>query len=274
MTTGTTLTAMTMTKISLVIALLCAGNPISANVSLPKIFGDNMVLQRNVPVPVWGWADANEKIEVRFNHQVKTVKAGKDGKWLLYLDPENAGGPYTLIIKGKNLVQVNNVLVGEVWICSGQSNMEWTVGQSMNAKEEIEDADIPFIRHIKISKTISSLPNDDFASGTWEVCDSSTVADFTGLGYFFARRIYDELKIPVGLINASWGGTNIETWISREAFESSDEFKEMIAAMPRINLDSLSKLNVQASELRIEKLQSVKLKDLNADLFKEPSFDD
>jgi len=134
MTTGTTLTAMTMTKISLVIALLCAGNPISANVSLPKIFGDNMVLQRNVPVPVWGWADANEKIEVRFNHQVKTVKAGKDGKWLLYLDPENAGGPYTLIIKGKNLVQVNNVLVGEVWICSGQSNMEWTVGQFNECK--------------------------------------------------------------------------------------------------------------------------------------------
>ena len=265
---------MSMKKISLVIALLCAGIPISANVSLPKIFGDNMVLQRNAPVPVWGWADANEKIEVRFNNQVKTVKAGKDGKWILYLDPENAGGPYTLIIKGKNLVQINNVLVGEVWICSGQSNMEWTVGQSMNAKEEIEDADIPFIRHIKIPKTISSLPNDDFTSGTWEVCDSSTVADFTGIGYFFARRIYDELKIPVGLINASWGGTNIETWISREAFESSDEFKEMIAAMPRINLDSLSKLNVQASELRIEKLQSVKFKDLNTDLFKEVSFND
>ena len=265
---------MTMKKISFVIGLLCAGIPISANVSLPKIFGDNMVLQRHVPVPVWGWADANEKIEVRFNNQVKTAKAGKDGKWILHLEPENAGGPYTLIIKGKNLVQINNVLVGEVWICSGQSNMEWTVGQSMNAKEEIENANIPFIRHIKISKTISSLPNDDLTSGTWEVCDSSTVADFTGIGYFFARRIYDELKIPVGLINASWGGTNIETWISREAFENSDEFKEMIAAMPRINLDSLSKLNVQASELRIEKLQSVKFKDLNADLFKEASFDD
>ena len=274
MTTGKTLTAMTMKKISFVIGLLCAGMPISANVSLPKIFGDNMVLQRNIPVPVWGWADANEKIEVRFNNQVQTVKAGKDGKWILHLEPENAGGPYTLIIKGKNLIQINNVLVGEVWICSGQSNMEWTVGQSMNAKEETERADIPFIRHIKISKTISSLPEDDFTSGTWEVCDSSTVADFTGIGYFFARRIYDELKIPVGLINASWGGTNIETWISREAFENSDEFKEMIAAMPRINLDSLSKLNVQASELRIEKLQSVKFKDLNADLFKEASFDD
>lgn len=263
-----------MKKMTLLIALLCAGISVSANVSLPRIFGDNMVLQRNVPVPVWGWADANEKIEVRFNNQVKTVKAGKDGRWTLRLDPENAGGPYTLIIKGKNLIQITNVLVGEVWICSGQSNMEWTVGQSMNAKEEIEDAGIPFIRHIKISKTISSLPNDDFTSGTWEVCDSSTVADFTGVGYFFARRIYDELKIPVGLINASWGGTNIETWISREAFESSDEFKEMIAAMPKINLDSLSKLNVQASELRIEKLQSVKFKDLNADLFKEASFDD
>ncbi len=248
--------------------------PLHAKIVMPKIFADNMVLQRNVLIPVWGWADANEKVEVKFNNQVKTAKADKNGKWIIRLNAENAGGPYELTIKGGNTILIKNVLVGEVWLCSGQSNMEWTVGQSNNAKQEIAGANNPFIRHIKITKEISSLPNKDFAAGSWEVCDSSTVGSFTGVGYFFAKRIYDSLKIPVGLINSSWGGTNVETWISREAYESSDEFKEMIAGMPRMNLDSLSKLKVKGSELRIETLQGTKLKDINTSLFKEISFDD
>lgn len=248
--------------------------PLHAKIVMPKIFADNMVLQRNVLIPVWGWANANEKVEVKFNNQVKTAKADKNGKWIIRLNAENAGGPYELTIKGGNTILIKNVLVGEVWLCSGQSNMEWTVGQSNNAKQEIAGANNPFIRHIKITKEISSLPNKDFAAGSWEVCDSSTVGSFTGVGYFFAKRIYDSLKIPVGLINSSWGGTNVETWISREAYESSDEFKEMIAGMPRMNLDSLSKLKVRGSELRIETLQGTKLKDINTSLFKEISFDD
>ncbi len=264
-----------MKKICLLLTLLlsvCVN--LSAKVILSGIFSDNMVLQRNVLIPVWGWADAGEKIEVRFNKQAKSVKADKNGKWMIKLDIESAGGPYDLIIKGKNSIQIKNVLVGEVWICSGQSNMEWTVGQSMNAKNEIAMANNDFIRHIKIAKEIGSLPNKDISSGSWEVCDSTTVGTFSGIGYFFAKNIYNELKIPVGLINSSWGGTNIETWISREGFESSDEFKEMIAGMPRINLDSLSKLKVKSSELRIETLQGTKLKDMNTGLFNQVSFDD
>lgn len=248
--------------------------PLQAKVVLPEIFSDNMVLQRNVLIPVWGWADANESIEVKFHNQVKFAKAGKDGKWSLNLEAENAGGPYELIVKGQNTIEIKNVLVGEVWICSGQSNMEWTVGLSMNAKKEIAEANNSLIRHIKITKDVNSLPNKDFTGGSWEVCDSTTVANFSGVGYFFAKNIYNELRIPVGLINSSWGGTNIETWISREGFEGSDEFKEMIADMPRMNLDSLSKLKVRGSESRIETLQGTKLKDLNTDLFKEFSFDD
>lgn len=245
-----------------------------AKIILPKIFSDNMVLQRNGLIPVWGWADANEKIEVRFNNQVKSVKAGKNGKWLIRLDAENAGGPYDMTIKGKNTVQIKNILVGEVWLCSGQSNMEWTVGQSMNAKQEITAANNPFIRHIKIQRDISSLPQNDINAGNWQICDSATVANFTGVGYFFAKILYNELKIPVGLINSSWGGTNIETWISREAFENSDEFKEMIAGMPKIDLDSLSKLKVKGSVLRIEALQGTKMEGMNTSQFREPSFDD
>ena len=245
-----------------------------AKVILPKIFSDNMVLQRNGLIPIWGWADANEKIEVRFNNQVKSVKAGKNGKWLIRLDAENAGGPYDMTIKGKNTVQIRNILVGEVWLCSGQSNMEWTVGQSMNAKQEISAANNPFIRHIKIQRDISSLPQNDINAGDWQICDSTTVANFTGVGYFFAKNLYNELKIPVGLINSSWGGTNIETWISREAFENSDEFKEMIAGMPKIDLDSLSKLKVKGSVMRIEALQGTKMEGMNTSQFRELSFDD
>jgi|CXWL01.1.fsa_nt_gi sialate O-acetylesterase len=261
-------------KYLLLIILLNICVSLNAKVILPKIFADNMVLQRNVLIPVWGWADANEKIEIRFNNQVKSVKADKNGKWMIRLNAENAGGPYELTIKGKNTILIKNVLVGEVWLCSGQSNMEWTVGQSMNAKQEIAGANNPFIRHIKIPHTISSLPEADFTTDGWNECDSTTVGEFTGIGYFFAKRIYDSLKIPIGLINDCWGGTNIETWISREGFESSDEFKEMIAGMPVINLDSLSKLKIRGSELRIEALQGTKFKDLNASLFKDVSFDD
>jgi sialate O-acetylesterase len=263
-----------MKKYFLIIALCIGSIAVSANVTLPGIFSDNMVLQRNTLIPVWGWADANEKVEVKFNSQTKTVKADKKGKWMVRLYAETAGGPYELTVKGKNIIQIKNILVGEVWLCSGQSNMEWSVGQSVNAKKEIASANNPFIRHIKIIHTISSLPEPDFKTLGWKVCDSTTVADFSGVAYFFAKNIYDSLKIPVGLINDCWGGTNIETWISREGFESSDEFKEMIAGMPKVNLDSLSKIKVHASELRIEALQGKKMKDLKPDIFNQLSFDD
>ncbi|MBL0356642.1 MAG: hypothetical protein IPP72_06970 [Chitinophagaceae bacterium] len=254
--------------------MFCISISVFANVKLPVIFSDNMVLQRNTLIPVWGWADANEKIQVQFNHQTKTIRADKNGKWKVRLDAEPAGGPYELSINGKNSILIKNVLVGEVWLCSGQSNMEWTVGLSNNAKKEIATADNPFIRHIKVLHAISSLSETELIADEWKVCDSTSVASFSGIGYFFARNIYDSLKIPIGLINDSWGGTNIETWISREGFESSDEFKEMISGMPRINLDSLSKVKVRASELRIEVLQGTKLKDLNTNLFNQLSFDD
>lgn len=248
---------------------------VPAKVVLPKIFANNMVLQRNTPIPVWGTAKANEKIEIRFNKQIKKTKADKNGKWTIRLDKETAGGPYILTIKGKNTVQIKNVLVGEVWLCTGQSNMEWSVAQSNDAKKEMASANNPMIRHIKIDKEVNSLPQNSVNSNkSWQVCDSTTVGDFTAIGYFFAKNLYNELKIPIGLINASWGGTNIETWISREGFESSDEFKEMIAGMPKVNLDSLSKLKVKGFDKRIEALQGGKINPAAASAYKESGFDD
>lgn len=254
--------------------LLCAFFSVQANVTLPTFFSDNMVLQRNVQIPVWGLADANEKVEVKFHNQVKTTRANKNGKWMVSMDIELAGGPYELIIKGKNEVIIRNVLVGEVWLCSGQSNMEWTVGLSMNAQNEIATANYPLIRHIKIQHAIGSLPVSAVKSDGWKVCDPATVSTFSGIGYFFARNLFNELNVPVGLINSSWGGTNIETWISREGFEGSEEFKEMIAGMPRIDLDSLSKGRVMAVQGRIEVLQGAKLNGMNTTLFNQSSFDD
>lgn len=255
--------------------LLMVCSSLDATIVLPKFFSDNMVLQRNRAIPVWGMADANEKLTIRFHNQVKYTKAGKDGKWMIQLDTETAGGPYILSIKGKNSgVEIANVLVGEVWICSGQSNMEWTVVNSLNAKKEIEESGNDFIRHIKVARDINSLPNKDITAGNWQVSSPATAGDFTALGYFFAKKLYNELKIPIGLINASWGGTNIETWISRKGFESSDAFKEMIAGMPQVNLDSLSKVKVKGTVARIEKLQGTKLNSLETALFKEVSFND
>lgn len=245
-----------------------------ANVRLPKIFADDMVLQRNKLIPIWGWADANEKIEIKFNNQIKRTKADKNGKWTLRLDSENAGGPYELSVKGKNKIIIKNVLVGEVWICSGQSNMEFRVSQAENAEQEIKNANFPSIRQFTVSRDLNSLPKDDVKAGKWEVCNRSTVGNFTAVGFFFAKKIWEELKIPIGLIHTSWGATNSETWTSREGFESSDEFKEMIAGMPNVNLDSISKVSIKPVIKRVETLQGSKINPAIVGKYKELAFDD
>ena len=245
-----------------------------ANVSLPKIFGDNMVLQRNKPIPVWGWADANEKITVQFNRQIKSVKADKSGRWMIKLDNESAGGPYQLIVKGKNAITISDVLVGEVWVCSGQSNMEFAVRSVINADKEIAAANYPLIHHFTVPKNISSMPKDDVTGGEWKVCSPETAGDFTAVGYFFARELYRELKIPVGLINTSWGGTHSETWTSRKAFENSGEFKNMIAAMPSLNLDSVVKVKNELMKKRIETIQGSFEKFTDVESWKNIAYDD
>ena len=261
----------------LLLLLTFSVTQIFANVSLPKIFGDNMVLQRNRSIPVWGWADANEKINVKFNHQTKSVTADNNGNWKINLDKENAGGPYQLIVQGNNTVTFNNVLVGEVWVCSGQSNMEMPIegwGKVNNYEQEIAAANYPEIRHIKIPNTVNTIPQKDISNGEWKICSPATAGDFTAAGYFFARELYNQLHVPIGLINTSWGGTMIETWISREAFENSDEFKDMIAQMPQLNVDSLTKAKKEVSEKKIETLQGSLPAQGEADSWKNADIDD
>ncbi|MEQ8552539.1 MAG: sialate O-acetylesterase [Cyclobacteriaceae bacterium] len=261
-------------KIHITILLLVVSMCANANVKLPLLFNDGIVLQRNKPIPVWGWADAGEKIEIRLNNQVVKTKTGKDGKWMIHLNPEKAGGPYKMTVKGLNTIVVNDVLIGEVWICSGQSNMEFTVSNVMNAKEEISGADYPLIRQFLVEKEVSGVPKEDFKGGKWEACNATTVGGFTAVGYFFAKKLHDELKIPIGIINSSWGGTCVETWTSRGAFESSDEFKKMIAEVPLFDIDTLIEKLQRQNVDRIEKIQGFKV-DIHSELpFKNSDYDD
>ena len=221
----------------LLILTLFAAQTAFADVRLPNVFGSHMVLQRRRPVPIWGWADPSEPVTVLLNSpgragQTKTIKTGKDGKWRVTLDPMEAGGPYQLTVKGKkNAVTFDDVLAGEVWICSGQSNMEWPLSAAANAKSEIPVANYPNIRQLLVKKDVSLTPKDNI-DGNWRVCTPETAPQFTAVGYFFAKQLQKELNVPIGLINTSWGGTHSETWTSREAMNQNDELRAVANKLP------------------------------------------
>ncbi|MFV8465468.1 sialate O-acetylesterase [Flavobacterium sp. LB1P62] len=261
-------------KKSIVFLFLISSIMANANVRMPLLFSDGMVLQRNKAIPVWGWADANEKIAVHFNKQTKTIKADATGKWMVQLDSEKAGGPFELTITGKNKIVIKDVLVGEVWICSGQSNMEFQMYKTLNFEKEISDSNYPMIRHFGVAQDLSGTPKEDLKAGKWAVCSKETVRDFTAVGYFFAKKLYAELKIPIGIINTSWGGTCVETWTSRQAFEKNTEFKDMIADVPMLNMDSISKLYAKTMRERVEKIQGTAVSTANETSFKELGFND
>jgi len=243
-----------------------------SQVRLAKIFGDHMVIQRSQSVPVWGWSSPNEKITVAINEQVKQTQADKNGKWQVKLDPQPAGGPYDLKVAGKDSVVLHDVLVGEVWICSGQSNMEFELSQAMHAADEIRDANYPQIRQIKIPRTVSFTPKEDIPSGEWTVCSPATAANYTAVGYFFAREIQKRLHVPVGLINSSWGGTMVETWTSRGAFEKSPEFKDMIAKLPNTNIEDLAKQRKLAMDEKVKALEKAITDSLPESEWKNPEY--
>ena len=201
-----------------------------AEVKLPSVFDDHMVLQQGQKLPIWGWADPGESVTVSVAGQTKKTKAGKDGAWDVHLKPLKASKtPVDFSVKGSNSIEFEDVLVGEVWLCSGQSNMEWRVSQSDNPKEEIAAAKHPLIRHIKIPHRPSATPEKDVTPerGGWEVCSPETVGSFTGVGYFFARNLLDELDVPIGLLGCNWGGTRIEPWTTPSGFKSVPALKEI-----------------------------------------------
>ena len=197
-----------------------------ADVKLPSIFGNSMVLQRDLPVPVWGWADPGEKVKVSLAGQAKDAVADDAGRWQVKLDALEADAQgQTLTVAGNNTIELADVLIGEVWLCSGQSNMEWSVGGSLNAKEEIEASDHPRIRLFNVpGHTTAPVPRDN-CPGVWQVCGPKSVGGFSAVGYFFGRRLHEQLDVPIGLVGSNWGGTRIEPWTSLSGFRSVPELK-------------------------------------------------
>ncbi len=209
-----------------VVVVLVGPKQASADVRMPQIFSDHMVLQRDVALNIWGWADPGERVRVSIAGQRKTTRADRQGNWSVVLEPVKAGGPHTLSVEGKNTIVFSNVLYGEVWLCSGQSNMQWTVAQSANPDEEIANANFPEIRLFSVPRRLLAEPANDLDDGEWRVCSPETVASFSAVGYYFGRHLHQELDVPIGLINSSWGGTNVETWTSLEMMRSHPDFSE------------------------------------------------
>lgn len=229
---------------SLASCFLLALSALRADVALAPLFQDHAVLQQGKPVPVWGRADAGEKVTVTFAGQTAQATAGADGRWILYLDTLPASTtPAELVVSGKNTVTVRDVLVGEVWLCSGQSNMEWPVSRAQNAREEIAAANFPLIRHFKVKRTVAESPQES-VEGDWAVCSPQTVEPFTAIGYFFARDLHRKLGVPIGLVNSSWGGTPVESWLSPASLGSNPAFavvrerwQKTLAAYPQKKAD-------------------------------------
>jgi sialate O-acetylesterase len=196
-----------------------------ADVRLPGIFVDHMVVQRDQAIPVWGWADAGEEVAVQLSGHSQSVTADAKGLWMVKIDPLPAGGPHELTVTGRNKLNVKDVLVGEVWLCSGQSNMAMTVSRSMNFEKEQTLADLPQIRMFKVAANSKPKIQTD-CKGSWQIASADTVGGFSATAWFFGRKLHRELNVPIGLVNSSWGGTDIAAWTSRSA-------QEKVAAIAR-----------------------------------------
>ena len=221
-----------------------------ADVTLAPLFTDHAVLQQDKPVPVWGRAAPEEKITVTFRDQTVHATAGKDGSWIVYLAALKPGSPADLVVAGTNTVRLTDVVVGEVWVCAGQSNMEFRVWGPPGDVYRVDDADAevaaathPLIRDFKVERAVAAKPADT-AKGAWVVCSPQTAGSFTAVGYFFARDLAARLDVPIGIIDCTWGGTAIESWLSDAALKSDPAFMvvaerwaQALAEAPRLRAE-------------------------------------
>jgi len=194
---------------------------VHSQVRLPRLVRDSMILQRDAKINIWGWAAKNEKINIKFNNKNYKATTGSDGKWLIQLPPMKAGGPYTMDIAGTNKISLKEILIGDVWICSGQSNMVHQMNiHDVTYAKDIAEANYPQIRHFWIP-TLTNLqgPQGDLPTGYWKSAIGEEVKPFSAVAYFFAKKLFEKYHVPIGLINASVGGTPIEAWTSEEGLK-------------------------------------------------------
>lgn len=205
-----------------------------AQLRLARIFSNHAVLQQQKPIPIWGWSKPYDTIQIDLATQSKTIKADGDGKFQVIFEAMPAGGPFELNVKNKyNSLKISDLYIGEVWLISGQSNMEWRVLESDNFLEEKKNANFPLIRHFKIEHDISLNPEDDLKTGDWKLASEKNVGEFSAIGFFTARVLHQRLNVPIGIVNSSWGGSQIESWISKDAMLESEEFRAYAEKMPK-----------------------------------------
>jgi sialate O-acetylesterase len=223
----------------------------SANLRLPAIISDNMVLQQNSNIALWGWANPGEAVTIKAGWPANAgaaVTAGADGKWMAWIKTGKAGGPYTISFIASDTITVKNVLLGEVWLASGQSNMEFFMAKTRNAsytgvidyQSEIAAADFPSIRMIDVPNKIADAPQDNF-TGKWKVCSPQTADTFSAVAYYFAREVHQATGYPIGIINATWGGTPAESWTKKQVLQDDPGFNKILERYQH-NLDSFPAL--------------------------------
>jgi sialate O-acetylesterase len=225
----------TLKAISLFVTgvVLLSSSAVWGEVLLPAVFGDNMVLQRDKNIPIWGTAEPGEAITVTFAKKIVKTKAGKDSRWEVKLEKFPAGGPYEMTVTGNNTVTFRNVMVGEVWVCSGQSNMWWPIAREKGIESDIAGANLPDIRLF----TIWSPEHEEYGQKPeWVQCNPRTVLSFSAVGFFFGRKLHSELNVPVGLIHTSMGGSVPEAWMTRKTLASDKEFRPILAFWDSVNM--------------------------------------
>jgi len=216
-----------MSLFVLPVIFLC--NASNAEVSVASIFNSNMVLQRDMPIHLWGWANQNEKVIVDFNGQKVSALPGRNGRWEVTLLPMKVSHePLDLRISGENTITLNNILIGEVWICSGQSNMDLEMALCLNATQECEEADYPEIRLMKVTGIASHSPRENIVGGQWVVCSPESANVFSGAAYYFGRELFVELGVPIGLIASAYGGSRIQAWIPKNDFNRAEKAGEAL----------------------------------------------
>ncbi len=216
--------------------LLFSASPMLADVKLAGLFCDHMVLQQGMSVPVWGTADPGEQVIISLGQHKQTAKAGPDGKWMVRFAALEAGGPFEMTVTGTNTLTVKDIYVGEVWLCSGQSNMDMTVAREdrywcgvQNEAEEVAAAKYPLIREFKVKLKMTDTPQTD-VEGQWVVCSPQTVGRFSATAYFFARELHKKLNVPIGLVTSSYGASTAEAWTSRKALAARPELVFLLDA--------------------------------------------
>jgi len=215
-----------------------SSEPVDHTFRVSRLISDSMIAQRDSDFPVWGYAPAGTEVTVTLGNESHSEASGRDGRWQVDFTPREAGGPHSMAISdGETTINVSDIWFGDVWVASGQSNMAWIVANSNDAEAEIAAADDPMIRQFKVPLSYSDTPENELAGGDWQIADPDHVANFSAVGYYFARELRKHVDVPIGILNTSWGGSRVEAWMSVETL--GEDVVRNFREQERINQEEL-----------------------------------